>query len=296
MTITYELEATVPDRLSIRIQERFGDQGARMISRAVETLYRAEEEHGFSTRGFVSSSGRSLVAEVETHGMSGICKVPLVDCESVIEAILNSAEDGSGPDIIDSGDRFVIMSKLVGTTPQIDTDLIHWTILAAERRTIQRNASPMTRTISMALSESARRASRSAHTDSYANMASLGNWIIDHQESLRSFQCHGDSSVRNMIDTGGRLYFIDPEPTIAPVEYDVSKLLTFGNPLDIERLESGDISISEVAHERLAPVEDDLRRDASLSYEMLEKMTEFFLIMRGLSNYSFSAFERNLNW
>lgn len=296
-TMTYELVHTVPRRLQLRINERFGGRAPKMFSRALDTLDEAQNALGFTLKGFVASSGRSLVAEVEMNGMTGICKVPFVDAEMVVEAIINSAEDLSGPEIIDSGDRFVIMSKIEGEQPtKIDHNLIQMTVLAAERRTMQKNAHTFERMMSTVLSECARRATRSAHVESYAELLRLNERIQKDSRHLQTFQCHGDSSVRNMIDTGDRIYLIDPEPVIAPVELDVAKMLTFGSPLDIDEFERGELSVVETAHRRLAPLADDLRKDDSLDDAMIENLTKFFLIVRGISSSAFSAYERQINW
>lgn len=292
----YQLEQTVPARLSLRINERFGDHAPTMISKALDTLCEAKERLGFVIKGFVSSSGRSLVAEVEMHGLTGICKVPFVYASVVIRAIVSSARDGSGPGIIHEDEKFVIMEKVEGTQAKLDLDLVHTVILAAERRAVDRLSFSVKQVMSMVVSESGRRATRSAHVDTFAKLLRVHEAISKSCDRLQSFQCHGDASVRNVIDTGDRLYFIDPEPVIAPVEFDVAKLLSFGNALDIDLVERGELRISDVVEERLAPFADALSSDQSLDYQMITWITEFFLLVRGISSSAFTAYERQINW
>lgn len=71
----------------------------------------------------------------------------------------------------------------------------------------------------------------------------LGAKILD--STTPRVLCHGDLDLRNIIHYKGEPRFLDPEPVVAPIEFDIAKLLTTETQLDPEAFPDTDSELSQ---------------------------------------------------
>lgn len=224
----YSLLPKPPKALENRIIDRFGHW--KYFDDAMNTLKLAKEETKGNVTGFVSKATSSLLAEIVLpHGAVGLCKIPLIDPKSTIQLIADESDNQSGPTILKMGKGYVVMEILEGAplNPEnLTPEIINWLV----ERSRTRDKSPFSLNLpywsQRTMHESALRGYRfNEGEEANKKLVRLLKGAVKESKRTLTVQCHGDLDMRNIFDQGDSLMLIDPEPVIAPIEFEVAKIL-----------------------------------------------------------------------
>lgn len=230
---------TLNTSLLWKVRERFGDYADHLLQSSQIAAHLLCESSNLTFDGWVQDAGRSVVASAQAGQM--IIKSPLVDGLNTICAIAAYSEAGAGPKV----HSMSVGATSNGTALQcavalerIDGRYLH----ASETPTLDEIASmvelagtldftnlPMepefitlTERLEIEIIEAVRRAKVLGDTTAVAELSVLASTINATQRPMRV--CHGDLDMRNILHQDGKMMIIDPEPVIAPVEFDAAKI------------------------------------------------------------------------
>jgi hypothetical protein len=251
-----------------KIQERFGDYANRLVAASQHCVTTLSEAMNLSLDGWVQDAGRSVVASAQ--GGEVIIKSPLVDGWNTVAAIAAYAETGAGPETrsVSIGASLngttspcaVAMERVDGRylhpseTPTVD-ELVKIITLAGQMDFTNLPMQPkfitLTERLEIEIIEAIRRAKVLGDTSSVAELSLLAAKISRTHRPART--CHGDLDMRNVLHRNGDIKIIDPEPLVAPVEFDAAKIAysTGINPSAVAEQLGIDVQLTSDVHQFL---------------------------------------------
>lgn len=222
-----------------KVQERFGNYANQLIAASQHCVTTLSEAMKLPLDGWVQDAGRSVVASAQ--GGEVIIKSPLVDGWNTVAAIAAYAETGAGPEThsLSIGASLdgsaspcaVVMERIDGRylhpseTPTVE-ELATIVTLAGQMDFTNLPMQPKFITLQDRLEieiiEAVRRARVLGDTSSVAELSLLAAKVSRTHHPART--CHGDLDMRNVLHHNGDIKIIDPEPLLAPVEFDAAKI------------------------------------------------------------------------
>lgn len=233
-----------------KVSERFGSttvapDALETITNAQKAILATAHVMGYTIDGWVQSAARSLVA-ITTKGL--FLKAPLFDRDNIAEAIRMYSKAGYGavvkqvyrdtnlpgyPVIVMERVEGIALSDTLAGTPQL-REIVH----------IVQNVQPdedqfsQYMTLEDRIAMEIREARQRYHTihQYIPTDAPYHEWmetLLNMGESLVASDaprvlCHGDLDFRNIVVAGDDYHnfmLLDPEPVVAPIEFDVGKIM-----------------------------------------------------------------------
>ena len=250
-----------------KITERCGNystsgKATMTIANAQRAIQNTANVMGYEIDGWVQSAARSLVA-VTTNGR--FMKAPIFDRKSITKGIELYSQARAGARVVQvyyDNTLFdypvIIMEQLPGESfrnrevSEEEYQTIIDTILEVQppHGELQQFMSLEDR-IAMDSRESRQRFETIKHhipTDEpcyeYMELIEETGAKILATEAPKVL-CHGDLDLRNIIQYKGEPRFLDPEPVVAPIEFDIAKLLTMDSQLNPEIFPETDPHLSQ---------------------------------------------------
>lgn len=222
-----------------KVRERFGDYADQLLDNAQQSVRLLCEPTGLTLDGWVQDAGRSVVASAQDGNV--IIKSPLVDGLNTILAIAGYSQAGSGPEAYalsfgPSSPEAVQQCAIA--MQRVDGRYLH----VSERPTFDEIAQivglagtvdltqlpllpkfiTLTDRLETECVEALRRANILGDTSAVDELSVLASKINQTDRPTRI--CHGDLDMRNVLHQDGQIMVIDPEPLIAPKEFDAAKI------------------------------------------------------------------------
>lgn len=258
----------ISDGLWWRVVDRFGTTtGEHMLAEAQDAILCLVETQEWTLDGWVQKASRSVVATVNNGEY--IVKAPLFDAAAVSAAIRLYSEHGTGAHVIQHWTTphvVIAMSRLDGLffdhpeqTDLFDLRDVVQTIRRAQPATLD-NTPYMTLTerLDVELAEAALRAHRNQDEHSLSVPYQLAQHIVEYTQHSPLLLCHGDVDLRNALHEDGEMRLIDPEPLIAPIEWEFAKLAmsTKRDPEEVASFFDGDTELTGMIHAFMVLVSD----------------------------------------
>ncbi|GAA2038081.1 hypothetical protein GCM10009720_18200 [Yaniella flava] len=233
-----------------KVRERFGDYADHLLNSSQQAIHILSESSNLLLDGWVQDAGRSVVASAQDGNV--IVKSPLVDGLNTVCAIAAYSEAGVGPQVhslsVGSGSSgeaihcAIAMQRIDGRylhtseSPMLE-EVAEIVQLAGNMSFTHLPVAPqfisLTDRLEVEIIEAVRRATQLGDTSAVGEMSLLAIKINQTQRPMRI--CHGDLDMRNVMHLDGKIMIIDPEPVIAPAEFDAAKV-AYSTGIDVKEI------------------------------------------------------------
>lgn len=225
--------------LQWRSQERIGNDAEQLLHESQHAIEALCHVQGLTVDGWVQNAGRSVVTLAGDGQV--IVKSPLFDGFNTVAAIAGYSAATTGPSTygISIGANHqgvttqcaVAMQRIGGNyfhTSDIPT--VHEIATIVElagtvymaKVPLQPFFSELQDRIAIEVAEAFRRSEALGDTSSLGTIMELAEKITATQRPYRL--CHGHLDARNVKHHNGQMRIIDPEPVVAPIEFDAAKI------------------------------------------------------------------------
>lgn len=258
--------STLSPSLFWRVSERFRGLEANadaltLLNIAQNAVLRVANIRQQTIVGWAQNAGRSVVALTDD---GQILKSPLLDGHNVARSLQLYSQNGTGAHVyathmLSKNHAVSVMERVDGRFfhPMESPDVHELSEIVHIVRSTQPDAADLSQYtnfevfLDRMMAESLSRMHLLDDTSLHEALLQLYAYIVEHDAPR--VLCHGDLDLRNILHKDGDMRLIDPEPVVAPLEFDVAKICKSSGvrPEDFAAYMDVDVQLTVAIHQFL---------------------------------------------